>query len=142
MGRLILPDQGAIYLDANCFIYSVEHIEPYCTLLEPVWRRGRIMTSELTRLEVLVKPFQAGDAELQNTYRELLDAAEVERLPLTADILEEAARLRAATGIKTPDAIHAASALLWNAALLLSNDKGFQQVSALSFVYLRDLVSS
>ena len=33
MGRLILPDQGAIYLDANCYIYSVEEIEPYRTLL-------------------------------------------------------------------------------------------------------------
>ena len=144
MGRLILPDQGAIYLDANCLIYSVEHIEPYCTLLEPVWRRGGILTSELTRLEVLVKPFQAEDVERQNTYRELLKAPEVECLPLTADILEQAARLRAATGIKTPDAIHAASALLRNAALLLSNDKGFQKVPALSlsFVYLRDLVSS
>jgi hypothetical protein len=40
MGRLILPDQGAIYLDANCFFCSVERIEPCGTLLAPVWRRG------------------------------------------------------------------------------------------------------
>jgi len=30
MGRLILPENGPVYLDANCFIYSVERIEPYC----------------------------------------------------------------------------------------------------------------
>lgn len=142
MGRLTLPDQGAIYLDANCFIYSVEEIEPYRTLLEPVWRRGGIVTSDLTLLEVLVKPLQAADVARQNTYRELLAAPEVERLPLTTEVLEQAARLRAATGIKTPDAIHAASALLRNASLLLSNDKGFQKIPALSFIYLRDLVSS
>ncbi len=140
MGRLILPDEGAIYLDANCFIYSVEHIEPYCTLLQPIWQRGGIVTSELTLLEVLVKPFQAGDESLQATYRELLDTAEVERLPLTTEVLEQAARLRATTGIKTPDAIHAASSLIRNAALFLSNDKGFQKIPALSFAYMQDLL--
>ncbi len=91
-------------------------------------------------LEVLVKPFQAGDELLQATYRELLDTAEVERLPLTAAVLEQAARLRATTGIKTPDAIHAASSLIRNAALFLSNDKGFQKIPALSFAYLQDLL--
>ena len=140
MGRLILPDEGAIYLDANGFIYSVEHIEPYCTLLQPIWQRGGIVTSELTLLDVLVKPFQAGDELLQATYRELLDTAEVERLPLTAAVLEQAARLRATTGIKTPDAIHAASSLIRNAALFLSNDKGFQKIPTLSFAYLQDLL--
>ena len=29
---------GPVYLDANGFIYSVERIEPYRTLLEPMWR--------------------------------------------------------------------------------------------------------
>lgn len=29
MGALDLPASGVIYLDANCFIYSVERIEPY-----------------------------------------------------------------------------------------------------------------
>ncbi len=37
MGTLILPKSGSVYLDANGFIDSVEHIEPYATLLEPLW---------------------------------------------------------------------------------------------------------
>nr|VFK79454.1 MAG: hypothetical protein BECKSD772D_GA0070982_105020 [Candidatus Kentron sp. SD] len=40
MGRLILPGDGPVYLDTNCFICSVERIEPYCSILEPVWQRG------------------------------------------------------------------------------------------------------
>lgn len=140
MGRLILPESGLIYLDANCFIYSVEHIEPYSALLAPVWRRGGIVTSELTRLEVLVKPFEAGDEELSEVYRQLLNAREIECVPLSAEILEEAARLRAATGIKTPDAIHAASSLARNAGLFLSNDKRFRNFPSLPFAYLRDHV--
>jgi hypothetical protein len=41
MGTLTLPDAGPIYLDANGFIYSVERIEPYRSLLEPMWRQAQ-----------------------------------------------------------------------------------------------------
>ena len=42
MGTLTLPSTGPIYLDASGFIYSVERIEPYCTLLEPMWRQAQV----------------------------------------------------------------------------------------------------
>ena len=41
MGPLTLPTHGPVYLDANGFIYSVERVEPYRTLLEPMWRQAR-----------------------------------------------------------------------------------------------------
>ncbi len=41
MGRLTLPSTGPVYLDASGFIYSVERIEPYRTLLEPMWLQLR-----------------------------------------------------------------------------------------------------
>jgi predicted nucleic acid-binding protein len=142
VGQLTLPDAGLIYLDANCLIYSVEHIEPYDLLLQQVWRRGGVMTSELALLEVLVKPFKAKDTLLQTSYRELLKAPEVKHLmPLTAEVLEQAARLRAEVNIKTPDAIHAASALIGEAVLFLSNDERFKRVSGLPFLYLNDVAS-
>ncbi len=37
MGTLILPASGRVYVDANAVIYAVECIEPYQTLLEPLW---------------------------------------------------------------------------------------------------------
>jgi hypothetical protein len=39
MGALSVPTSGLVYVDANTVIYAVERIEPYCTLLEPVWQR-------------------------------------------------------------------------------------------------------
>nr|VFJ65718.1 MAG: Predicted nucleic acid-binding protein, contains PIN domain [Candidatus Kentron sp. FW] len=138
MERLILPENGRIYLDSNCFIYSVERIEPYCSILEPVWQRGNIVTSDLTLLEVLVQPFRAGDRLLQRVYGDLLNTEQVERVPLTPVLLEKAASLRAATGIKTPDAIHAACGLSREVALFISNDKGLQCIPTLPFAYLND----
>ena len=70
MGAITLPDRGPIYMDACGFIYSVERIEPYRALMEPVWRwaqtgQSLIVTSELSIVETMVKPLREGDAVLQ-----------------------------------------------------------------------------
>nr|VFK79455.1 MAG: PIN domain-containing protein [Candidatus Kentron sp. SD] len=103
--------------------------------------KGGIVTSDLTLLEVLVKPFKVGDKLLQGIYRDLLNVDEVERVPLNPVLLEQAASLRAATGIKTPDAIHAACALARKAVLFISNDKGLQSVPELPLAYLNDYLN-
>ncbi len=38
MGALILPTNGTVYLDTNSFIYSIEKIDPYQTLLDMLWQ--------------------------------------------------------------------------------------------------------
>ena len=58
MGQLTLPVSGPVYLDGSGFIYSVEHIEPYRALLEPMWqqalnRQFTIVRSDLVALETL-----------------------------------------------------------------------------------------
>ena len=145
MGTLILPPDGTIYLDSSAFIYSVERIEPYRTLLEPVWRRARarqftIVSSDLVVLETLVKPLREGDRALEEIFRSLFDADEVELIPTTRALWEEAAHLRAATGLKTPDALHAAAAMRSECALFITNDSDFRRVRDLPVVVLNDLL--
>ncbi len=145
MGSLTLPSSGPIYLDTNGFIYSVERIEPYRTLLEPMWLQAQaaqfeIVSSELVLLETLVKPLREGDTLLENLFRSLLYSREVRLIPATAAIWEHAARLRASTGLKTPDALHAATSLAVGSTLFVSNDEAFRRVANLSLVVLDDLV--
>lgn len=146
MGSLTLPDSGSVYLDANGFIYSVEHIDPYAALLKPVWQAAadrdiQIVSSELVILETLAKPLREEDNLLVGIFEELLfNTREVQLVPTTADIWEDAARIRAASGLKTPDAIHAASALASEATLLITNDPHFQRLDSLPVVILDELV--
>jgi hypothetical protein len=42
MGSLVLPASGIVYLDANCFIYSVERIDPYQAILDALWRTASV----------------------------------------------------------------------------------------------------
>lgn len=55
MGQLTLPASGSVYIDADAVIYSVEKIEPYWTLLQPMWAAAKagqfaIIGSELLLL--------------------------------------------------------------------------------------------
>ncbi len=100
MGTLTLPDRGPIYMDACGFIYSVEHIEPYHTLIEPVWRRattGRfvIATSELSIMETIDKPLRDGYEVLQRLFRDLLNSSKVRLIPATRALWAAAAEIRA-----------------------------------------------
>ncbi|MBC7527815.1 MAG: PIN domain-containing protein, partial [Chthonomonadaceae bacterium] len=64
-------------------------------------------------------------------------------LPITKDVLREAARLRATiSGLKTPDAIHAATALLNQCRLFITNDRGFLRVPGLNTAILDDVLAA
>ncbi len=146
MGPLTLPANGPIYLDASGFIYSVERIEPYRTLLEPMWRQAQaeqftVVSSDLVVLETLVKPLREGDTVVEMLFRALFDANEVRLIPATRPLWEEAARLRATTRLKTPDALHAAAALHAKCTLFITNDDDFRRVGGLPVVVLDDLLA-
>lgn len=62
-------------------------------------------------------------------------------LPITEDVLREAAHLRATIPtLKTPYAIHAATALLHGCALFVTNDTDFRRVPGLPLAILDDIV--
>ena len=144
MGELVLPTSGTIYLNANCFIYSVERIDPYRELLDTLWQtvsvgQITIVTSELTLLEVLIKPLRIGDTATATTFRTVLQhAPDVQMLSVTRTVLEKAANLRATTNLKTPDALHAATALLHGCVLFVTNDSAFRRVLDLSVAVLSE----
>ncbi len=148
MGQLTLPSSGTIYVDTNAVIYCIERIEPYLTASAPLWDSldaglASVMTSELTLLEVLVKPLREGNAALASLYRTvLLGTAGFSALPITRSILESAAQLRAAHQLKSPDAIHAATALAHGSKLFVSNDTGFRRVPGLPVAVLREVAAS
>jgi predicted nucleic acid-binding protein len=64
---------------------------------------------------------------------------EMRLLPITQSILRVGAQLRATTSLKTPDAIHGATAMQAGCALFVTNDRRFRNIAGLSVVVLDDL---
>ena len=146
MGSLTVPSAGLVYLDANAVIYSVERHPVYWPFLQPLWLAAKgktieIVSSELTLMETLVGPLKSGDTALANNYEQLFQQAQTRLLPITQATLREAARLRATTKLKTPDAIHLATARQAGCVLFVTNDAGFRGLASLPIVILDDLLT-
>lgn len=54
----------------------------------------------------------------------------------------EKATLRATTNLKTPDAIHATTALSVNSSFFLTNDRAFRNAPTLPTIILDDVIAS
>lgn len=107
---------ATVGLDTAPLIYFIEEHPKYLPRLQPFFEaadRGqfRIVTSFVTLLEVLVHPLRSGREDLAREYRDiLLRSANLTAIPLGEQIAEEAARLRAAQNLQTPDAVQLATA--------------------------------
>ena len=138
--------QGQIVgLDTAPLIYFIEESPVYLPIVQPLFEaleRGtlRAATSVLTLLEVLVHPLRQRNPQLAEQYREiLLNARGIMTLPLTPDIAESAARLRAEYTLRTPDAIQLATAVHAGAAAFLTGDARLPILPNLRRLLLDDL---
>ena len=134
-----------VYLDANIFIYALEGHARYAPLLSDLFRaidRGEVqaVTSELTLAEVLVKPFADASVERQAIFQRALRTTGSRTVaPIDRAVLIEAARLRATTPLRLPDAIHVATARLSGCRTFISNDQRLRTSTGLAVIVLDDL---
>jgi predicted nucleic acid-binding protein len=146
MGSLTTIAGPRIYLDTNIFIYAVEGFPPAEAQLRGLFARfdrGELhgITSELTLAEVLVKPIRDGKTAIRDSYERLLRTSNALTVaPITRSVLLDAARIRAGTTLKLPDAIHAATATACGCTTYLTNDNRFSSVAALPVLLLPQLL--
>ena len=147
MGQLIIPPNSKIYIDTAVAIYSVEWNPEYFELLRPLWLKFQaeeieLVSSELILMETLVLPLRNKDSLLINAYEELLLSEPMQLIAIDQSILRQAANLRATNRLKTPDAIHAATAMAANCDLFITNDNGFRNLGELPVVILSEVLES
>jgi predicted nucleic acid-binding protein len=118
-----------IYVDANVVIRLVEGTPAARATLEARLSASRgvagsVLTSLLTRLECRVKPLRAGDAAVLAAYDGFFGGPEMAWHGITPAVIDKATELRAALNVKTPDALHLATAILAGARAFLTGDRG------------------
>lgn len=135
-----------IYLDTNIWIYTLEGYPKYRSFLTTLYQTidtGQLqaITSELTLAEVLVKPFMDQNIAIQQAYQQVLqNSINLEIVPISRQILIEAARLRATTSLKLPDSIHFSTALSMKCDTFLTNDKRIQSFEGLLVLQISHLI--
>ena len=68
-------------------------------------------------MEILVQPLKLSDSQRIRGYERVLTESDIQLMPISRQILKEAAQLRSIKKIKTPDAIHASTAIHYGCAM-------------------------
>lgn len=101
----------------------------------------RAVASELTLLELTVRPLQLARQDVADEYELLLDHfPNLKLAPVTRAILLLAASLRARQRLRTPDAIQVATAIQNGATLAITNDDSWRKLPMLETIILTDLI--
>jgi predicted nucleic acid-binding protein len=145
-GRIEPKVTDRIYLDTNVFIEAFEGRGRLRELLnqllpiEPVRTPQRLVTSELTLSELLVKPLEMQRDDLINVYDNwLITNSYLEVAPVARDVLFRAALLRAKNkSIKLPDAIHLTTAQEFDCRYFLTNDDRIKEVHGVEILPLTE----
>jgi len=129
-----------IYLDSCILIYLVERTPSLSerielALVKPPGQQYAI--SPLVRLECLVGPMREGDRSSQQAFRRVFDR--LVELPITREVFDAATKFRAYQGLKTPDALHLATARHGKCAGLWTNDDRFAKTAPGFAVNLKHL---
>ena len=129
-----LPRGKTAALDTVALVYFLERHPVHHRTASRVLKRieeGVIsgVISSLVFAELLVPAYRAGDTSRAGTVLRLLTSfPNLKVFDITPQISAEAARLRAQYSLRTPDAIHAATALAAGADLFVTNDRDLQKI--------------
>jgi predicted nucleic acid-binding protein len=134
-------------VDTMLFVYHFENhpqFGPGATrLLEAAEHdRLRLVTSVLTVMEVLVVPKREGQVQLCNRYRELFASfPQLTVRSIDQSIAEVASDLRATYTLRTPGALHLATAIVAGAEAFVSGDRRLPQISAIRVIGIDQAVN-
>jgi predicted nucleic acid-binding protein len=94
---------------------------------------AQLAVSRLSWLECRVRPLRDDDSELLARYESFFSARDLRIVEIDANVVDGATRIRAKFGLRTPDAIQAASCLsLADEHVFVSNDRKFARVPGLN----------
>ena len=126
-----------IALDTNILIYFLEGIEPQASKTEKILNcfmkaQDEGIISTITIAEILTGFYKANNHESADKVKKLLNDLTINSfkiVPVTFEIADLAAKLRAQRGGRLPDALIVATALNQSADAVYSEDKDFQRFS-------------
>lgn len=144
----LLRAHSRVALDTGVFIYHLQANPTYVGLTDEIFAwlqrtKSQGVTSTITMTELLVQPYRDRNQQRADEIYGLLSTfPNLDWIPPSLEIADAAARLRAKHGLRTPDALQAATALCAGATGLITNDVTFRRVSDLKVLVLDDVLQS
>jgi predicted nucleic acid-binding protein len=131
--------------DTSPIIYFSERNPNYYSLMLAIMQlvnRGDFTGcgASILLTEILTHPIKTGNLALAQQYENILSNSQHFTLePVTNDVARYAANLRVSYNLRTPDALHIASAIKANANYFLTNDITLKRITQIKILALDDL---
>lgn len=144
--RAWLRRHRRIALDTCIFIYQWEASPRYSQLTDCIFSSvedadSLAVTSTITMTELLVHPYRNDEVVKVNELFGLLSTyPNLEWVAPDLEIAARAAEIRAHSGLRTPDALQAATAIHRHATAFFTNDPVFRRVKGFEACILDDYV--
>jgi len=129
-----LQSGQTVFIDTAPLIYFIEENDRYIESLTEFFNAVSrlditLVTSMITYIEILSLPEKQGQVKLAAKYRDFLTNSEqLSIYPLNISVAEAAIRFRAHEGLRTPDAIQLATALVCGVDFVLTNDRTWRKI--------------
>lgn len=133
------------FFDACALIYLIEGNEPFASRIRQQLAdfaqshpHAQIAVSRLSWLECRVGPMKKNDTRALAQYDAFFARFDLLWVEISQDVIELATAIRVRHGLRTPDALQAASCLqLGSRHRMLTGDAVFQQVQGLAVTLLK-----
>jgi predicted nucleic acid-binding protein len=131
-----LAGHAVLGLDTNVFIYQFEAHPRYLPLTRELLSgvehgKWTAVTSVLTVMELTVRPWQMDRPGVAREYEALLvHFPHLTLADVTRDVARRAAQLRARYRLRSADALQAATALLHEATVFVTNDRELARLAS------------
>ncbi len=135
----LLPEKQCYTLDTVTIIYFLEKHPRYYQIAKEIFKKietGKISAniSTLVFTELLVPAYRTKEYKhAEKIVHILSNFPNLKIIPINTKISTVAAKIRAVHGIRTPDAIHIATALESKSSGIITNDKEFKKVASSNF---------
>lgn len=144
--RGLLQNHRRLAFDTSVFIYHLEANPKYVALTDEVFSwlqkaKSSGVTSTITMTEILVQPYRENDKSRVDLFYALLSTfPNLSWVAPSLQMADTAAQIRARHGLRTPDALQAATAIHSAATGLITNDPIFRRVRELDILVLEQFL--
>ncbi len=131
-----------VFLDTAPVIYYLEKTSGFAEVAYSIFKlltegSFQAVASPVTLAECLVMPIRLGQAQTQQDFTDLLTNTDgISFVPITAFVSQKAAEIRVRYGLKLPDSLQVATALVAGCDAFLTNDAALQRVTELRVIVL------
>ncbi len=119
---------STVYLDTCIFIYFLENHPRWGNRATAFFKQAEegqmgLLASPLVLQEIMTGIYKLRTQHAEEIYSALATVKNLEWCPYTLEVADLGAKIRSELGIKTPDAVHLATAHVYRAKKFITNDQ-------------------